>query len=307
MTTKKILITGASGFIGSAVARHFVNIGCKVYGVGRHPIAPPYHKDMGIYEQMDLPDARFKTRLLDWKPDALIHCAGRASVPQSMLEPLTDFEDGPSLTFYMLDSLRRFAPNCSFVFLSSASVYGSPKMLPISEDQFPVPISVYGYHKWQSEILCNEFSRVFDIKTVSVRLFSAYGPGLHRQVIWDITRKLLTEPHVKLQGTGQESRDFIHVNDIACGLEIILNNAPLRSEAFNLASGSETKIADLSRLIFNELGLSPQVIFSGEVPAGTPKNWKADISRVAALGFKTRVSIEAGISDFVQWYKREAA
>ena len=153
--------------------------------------------------------------------------------------------------------------------------------------------------------MCAEFANVFGLRTASARVFSAYGPGLRRQVIWDIVHKALTQPEIRLQGTGQESRDFIHVHDIARGLEAILINALLHGEGYNLASGVETRIADLAGLILREIENPPPLTFSGELPPGTPNNWQADIKQISKLGFQPRVSLDDGITNFVAWCRNE--
>ncbi len=222
-----------------------------------------------------------------------------------MEDPGVDFRDGPALTFDLLENVRIHAPLCVFLLLSSAAVYGDPGSLPVNEGSLIKPISTYGFHKWQSEIVCQEYARVFGLRTASVRVFSAYGSGLRRQVLWDITRKALTEPELHLEGTGRESRDFIHVKDIVRGLEILINHLPLGGEAYNLASGQETRIADLAGMILEVLGSTKRIVFSGELPPGTPKKWRGDIRRISTLGFRAGVSLKDGVHDFVEWSRRE--
>lgn len=301
----KILIIGVAGFLGRAQARYFHQKGWKVYGLDcvapeNAPLA-----DLVEYASLQLPDDSFGFLLKGWQPNALIHCAGRASVPQSMLDPASDYRDGPALTFFLLETLRKNLPDCTFIFLSSAAIYGNPPRLPVSEDLRPNPISVYGYHKWQSEILCAEFAQVFGLQTASARIFSAYGPGLRRQVMWDLIYKALTQPEVRLQGTGEESRDFIHMQDIARGLEVILTRAPARGEAYNLASGIETRIADLAGLILSELDQPIPVTFLGEMPPGTPGNWRSDITALSRLGFHPEVELASGVIAYTVWAAHE--
>ena len=305
MARKAVLITGVSGFIGRALARYFAKQQYKVYGMDRISSENAPLADLQGYEQIELPSPRLTQILANWQPDVLIHCAGRASVPAAMQDPHADYIDGPALTFEILEALRQNLPECGFILLSSAAVYGNPSHLPVAEDAPLQPISAYGYHKWQSEIICSEFATVFGLRTASARVFSAYGPGLRRQVMWDIVHRALTQPEIRLQGTGQESRDFIHAQDIARGLESILVNAPLLGEGYNLASGLEIRIADLANLILHEIENAPPLIFPGELPPGTPKNWWADITLISDLGFKPEISIEEGVADFVQWSRHE--
>jgi UDP-glucose 4-epimerase len=222
-----------------------------------------------------------------------------------MTDPASDYSDGPALTFTVLDAIHRCSPDCQFVHLSSAAVYGNPSILPVNEEQAPHPISVYGYHKWQSEIICEEFAALFGLRTISARLFSAYGPGLRRQVLWDLTNKALTQNTVILQGHGSESRDFINVLDIARALDRILDKAPMKGEAINVASGEETKIADLARLIIKNIDHPVTLKFSEQLPSGTPTNWRADIAKISLLGFAPEITLQTGVDAFVEWCKHE--
>ncbi len=303
--SNKVLITGVAGFLGRYAARHFTEKGCSVIGVDSVPPENAPLSSLAVYYSQNLPDKALVDLLLKCAPDVCIHCAGLASVPLSVTNPAKDFYANTVLTFEILEGLRLHAPSCRFILLSSAAVYGNPQSLPVNELQPPAPISPYGFHKWQCEQLCQEYATVYGLPTASARIFSAYGPGLQRQVLWDITRKVLTQPEVRLQGTGQESRDFIHAQDIARGLEVIMQHAPMNGEAYNLASGRETKIIDLAQLIIEQLTTKPRIIFTGEMPSGTPKNWVADISILKAKGFLPGILLEDGVRDYVDWARRE--
>jgi len=250
---KRLLITGAAGFLGSTSAQYFSQRDWEIYGLDR--VAPDKTtlavlKDHAAFR---LPDPSLDELLTQWKPDACIHAAGRASVPQSMADPVSDFSDGPVLTFHV----------------------------------------------------CKEFAKMFGMRTSSARLFSAYGPGLRRQVLWDITYKALTQRTITLQGTGSESRDFLHVLDIARALECILNGALMKGEVINVASGGETRIADLAHLILNHVDPSIILKFSRELPSGTPTNWQADIRKVSAMGFVPEIALQTGVAEYVDWCKHE--
>jgi UDP-glucose 4-epimerase len=303
--SQRILVIGVAGFLGRVITHHFALQGKSVYGVDLAlPENAPVHELSG-YESLHLPDEQFSELLKDWKPEACLHCGGLASVPRSYSHPADDYQNGPALTFYLLNQLRQFASACSFVLLSSAAVYGNPRSLPVREDDPIDPISVYGYHKWQSEILCREFSMVYGLKTASARIFSAYGVGLRRQVIWDVIYKALTQPELILQGDGSESRDFVHSHDIATALQVMLRSAPMQGESYNVASGVETKISDLAAMIASASQSHPSIRYSGKLPTGTPSNWRADLSRIASIGFSPKTSLQTGIESVVDWCSRE--
>lgn len=267
---KTVLITGAAGFLGRHIARHFARVGWRVAGIDDVP--PENAPALARFVRLKLPSPDLAALLSAEKPSVCIHCAGRASVPLSMQDPAGDFRDNVSLTFELLDALRRHTPQCRVLFLSSAAVYGNPPTLPVREDHPIAPLSPYGWHKRQAELLCEEFSTLFGLPTVSVRIFSAYGAGLRRQVVWDMCERLLSTGRLALRGTGGESRDFIHAADVAAALALLAERAPARGEVFNLATGREITIAQLAALAANALGMETKAEFDGAETPGQPLN-----------------------------------
>lgn len=302
---KLVLVTGVAGFIGRYVARYFSEQKWSVIGIDNSPPENAPLAYLSAYHCCQLPNAALNKLLQENPPQAFIHCAGRASVGLSMSDPAADFFASTVLTFEILNSLRLNSPNCRFIFLSSAAVYGNPESLPVSEIQHPAPLSPYGFHKLQCEQLCLEFTKIYGLPTASVRIFSAYGPGLRRQVLWDICQKALMQNSVKLQGTGQESRDFIHALDIAKALMVVATAAPMQGEVYNLGAGREVTIAELASIILRVLEYNGNPDFDGIIPQGTPLNWKADISKLAALGFSASVALEQGVKTFANWCRAE--
>ena len=303
---KVLLITGVAGFLGRYIARHFSRNNWQVIGIDNSPPENAPTSSLSYYRSLRLPSVHeFNNLLQEYKPDACVHCAGRASVGLSMLDPLADFQSNTILTFDILNSLRLHAPNCRFIFFSSAAVYGDPGSLPVEETQRCAPISPYGFHKWQSELLCREFFEVYGLPTANLRIFSAYGPGLRRQVVWDICQKALTQKQLILQGIGNESRDFIHALDIAIATETILTSAPMQGESYNLASGQEVTIAHLADLVLQALRLERPITFEGNLSSGTPTRWQASIAKLQKLSFAPSISLEQGIITFSNWCRAE--
>lgn len=302
---KTVLITGVAGFLGRHTARQFAREGWRVAGID--DIAPENAPPLASYLRMKLPSAQFADVLAAEKPDACVHCAGRASVPLSMKDPDGDFRENVVLTHEILDTFRRHAPTCHVIFLSSAAVYGNPPTLPVREDAPIAPLSPYGWHKRQAELLCEEFATIFGLPTTVVRIFSAYGPGLRRQVIWDICERAITTGRLTLRGTGQESRDFIHAGDVARALALLAARAPGKGEAYNLATGRETTIATLAGEIVRSLGVAIEPQFDGRVSEGEPLRWRADIERISALGFEPKISLESGLREVATWSSAELA
>lgn len=303
---ERILVTGAGGFLGSHICHHLGQQGHSIAAIDKFSPGPDssglYPHLSGFFE-ISLPDSTFVTLLRQFQPDMLVHCAGSASVPYSIQKPYDDFRLSVELSAFILENLRQFLPSCHFIFLSSAAVYGNPGTLPISEETPCKPISPYGYHKYMSEILCEEYSTLHGIKTSVLRIFSAYGERLRKQVIFDLCRKF-SDPSVEsvqVYGTGEETRDFIHASDIARTIECILKAGA--SGIFNVASGIQTSIREVVDIVKDSLQSNKQVSYTGSSRAGDPLYWQADISRLNDLGFSHHVSLSSGIRKYCHWFE----
>lgn len=301
-----VLITGSAGFLGQYFSQHYFQRGWNVVGIDAFAAENVSTENLSSYYQIKLPDSGVSSVLMSHKFDLCIHCAGSASINMSVEDPGTDFYSSTVVTFELLNALRLYAPGCRFVYLSSAAVYGNPETLPIEETGTELsPVSPYGFHKLQCEKICSEFSSIYNIPTASARIFSAYGPGLRRQVIWDIIQKAEAESHIVLQGTGLESRDFIHASDIANAIACIGKNASMEGEVYNVANGLEITINDLAKLIVSKLSSHVTIEFDGKVPKGVPLNWCSDNSKLQSLGFESNVSLNEGITEFTSWALKE--
>lgn len=298
-----VCITGVAGFLGRYVASEFHRANWRVVGVdtASEENAPGEHLDS--YLGARIPDERFTQMLKGEKPSLLVHCAGRASVGFSITNPWQDFQANTLVTVDLLEALRVNVPHCRFVLLSSAAVYGNPDSLPISESSSVRPVSPYGFHKRQAELACEEYAQVHGMSTASLRIFSAYGAGLRRQVVWDLTNKICGNGPLQLMGTGEESRDFVHARDVAAAVMLVAEKAALSGECINLANGQETRIVDVAIALRDRLGSDKEVTFDGVRPMGTPTRWQADITKLQSLGYAPKWTLESGLAEYVKWAK----
>ncbi len=302
-----VLVTGAGGFLGSHICRYFGGKGYKIAAVGRFSSSLQTvnsYPNLWKFYGMTLPDIRFINVVKEFQPDLLIHCAGTASVADSVSQPYNDFQRTVEVCAFTLEVIRKEIPQCRFILLSSAAVYGNPEKLPVSETVQCKPVSPYGYHKMICETLAQEYSSLHGVPVSILRIFSAYGEGLRRQVVFDLCRKFTdaTGDTIEVLGTGEESRDFIHALDIARAIEYIYKNQA--DGIFNIASGTQTKIKTLTNLIQNELHSNKNISFRGVGRKGDPLNWEADISRLSKLGYCSQVDFIEGVKSYVEWFKQ---
>jgi len=302
----KILVTGAGGFLGSHICQYFTRKGDQVWAVGRFFSAPAFRMQCpGIQEivELDLPSAQMSLVLSLVKPDLLVHCASSASVQLSMKDPLADLRQSTGIYGEILDAVRLKSPQTTVALLSSASIYGQPKLLPTPETAQESPLSPYGHHKWMCEILSHEYASIFGIKTLNLRIFSAYGERLCKQVVYDILTKIHTpgEGPVELYGTGDETRDFIYAQDVARAIDMIHQSGEVGT--FNLAAGTPVRISEIAQILAESSHPRRQIRFLGQSRPGDPDFWHADIRKIQALGFSTETSLPEGLSKVVRWFE----
>jgi UDP-glucose 4-epimerase len=294
---KKVLVIGSKGFIGSHVYHYFTTqpgVNCWACDV-----VADYNDEH--YFVIDSSNSDFNEIFENQKFDCCINCSGAASVPDSLKYPLRDFSLNTYNVAKMLESIRKYTPQCRFINLSSAAVYGNPAVLPIVESAAGLPVSPYGQHKLMAEMLCQQYYQYFNIATCSLRIFSAYGPGLQKQLLWDVFQKSRQGSSIVLFGTGQESRDFVFITDIVCAISVIMKAGIFDGQAYNLGSGVETSVRKIVTALLNALDYTGELAFSGSGRSGDPVNWRADISRLVSLGFSPAVTIEKGVQHYVEW------
>jgi UDP-glucose 4-epimerase len=296
----RILILGSEGFIGNHLVKALKVIGNDIYGCDlfERPFHEAYHyiKVSRLSPQWE---EIFSTQVFD----VCINAAGSGNVPYSMTHPLMDFEANTLDAIRILDAIKRLNGSCKYLHISSAAVYGNPPSLPVREDMGPTPLSPYGYHKWMSELACKEFYHLHNVKTAILRPFSVYGPGLRKQLIWDLYHKISKGDDLTLFGTGDESRDFVYVEDLARAVKLILDQAPFDNTVYNIASGEETTIRAVSELFRKVIGTSCKISFNNQKREGDPANWRADISRIKELGFNPSFTFEEGLTKTHEWLK----
>jgi UDP-glucose 4-epimerase len=297
-----VVITGAAGFIGTAMLSTFRAQGWNVVPVVR---SAEQRTDPAAHVlQLDQDD--LGPLLQEHAPDLCVHCAGTSSVPASVEHPAVDYRDNVGATQRVLEAIRTHAPQCKFLLLSSAAVYGNPQSLPVREDAPLFPISPYGEHKLQCEQLCKDYADRHGVLTAVARIFSGYGTGLRSRVFWDICTKAMASDSIALFGTGKETRDFLHIADVVAALQCIALHAQWNGDVYNLGSGEETTIEHLVSLLLPALG-APHVAvhWSGALPVGVPSRWCADISKLRSFGFAPAVALGNGVVEYAAWYKNQ--
>lgn len=316
--SKKILITGGAGFIGShLVDKLLAETGRQVAILDNfNDFYAPEIKCANIAEHLENP--QFKLYEADicciesvrgvFKEnefDAIVHLAAWAGVRPSLLNPKLYTQTNVNGTLNLLEVAKEFGVK-QFVFGSSSSVYGINSKIPFAEDdKVSRPISPYAATKAAGELLCHTFSHLYDIRTVCLRFFTVYGArqrpdlAIHKfsRLIWD-------EKPIPVFGDGTTRRDYTYVDDIIQGVRAAIDYDKSDYEIFNLGESQTVELKDLIGLLEGSLGKKAIINRQPMQPGDVPLTY-ADISKARELlGYNPTTKIEQGIPKFVEWFMK---
>src|SRR5262245_46487198 len=221
----RTLVTGGAGFVAGHLTAALRDAGAQVVLVDeraptqealahQHPWAAVGRRS--DCHTLSVGAGEFRHFLRGAEPfDFIFHLAARAYAAGSVETPYLDFSANLGATLDLLERLRALRSSARLVFASSAAVYGHPAKLPIEEADVTVPVSPYGVSKLAAERYVAVYAQLYGLRAASLRLFSVYGPGQPKQVVYDLFRKLHHSPHELLVlGDGSQVRDLVFVADV---------------------------------------------------------------------------------------------
>ncbi len=293
-------VTGAGGFLGGAAAAALQDAGWRVAALG-HGALPA--AALRIESDVGAESLAAAVRALG-RPTLVFHAAGGASVGASLADPEGDFRRTVGSLEATLAFLRDAAPDARLIYPSSAAVYGARARGPIPESAALDPISPYGRHKQMAEARIAEAVAGWGLDAVVVRFFSIYGPGLQKQLLWELAGRAAAGPDsIELSGQGDEARDFLFVDD---AVRLVLRLAGLERGAtpqvVNGGTGRAVTVRGLAEALCAALGVQTRITFNGQVRPGDPESLVADPALARAVGFEPEVSLEDGLQRFAAWF-----
>ena len=308
--TRSVLITGGAGFIGSNLAAALVAARDRVRIVDDLSIGRLAYLDGVSYElvQRSLADRDAITDAVRGV-DAVVHLAARAGIPDSVADPIGTFEANAGWTLALLDAAR-LAGVRRFVFASSNAAAGDHQP-PASELDLPHPVSPYGASKLAGEAYCQAYAGSFGMAACALRFSNVFGPrSLHKKsVVAAWLRAALAGAPIAIHGDGQQTRDFVHVDDLAAAVQAALE-APeetVAGELFQAGTGVETTINELAAAVEDAMGRRLEIV---RLPARAG-DVRRNVSRVdkaaERLGYRARVTLRDGIDHTAAWFRTALA
>jgi len=302
---KRVLVTGAKGFVGSNTVKHFKSLGYETYGVGHGDIPTSDLLAYGLDHWKSSEITIHAIQEYNVEFDLIVHCGGSGSVGFSVENPYQDFKKTVDGTLEVLEFIRLYSPSAHLIYPSSPAVQGEHPDSPIEESYIGKPCSPYGYHKKIAEELCQSYSEKFGLNVSIVRLFSVYGIGLKKQLLWDAVRKISTcDANAIFWGTGKETRDFIHIRDVVKIFESLIENSLKLDSKFllvNGGTGNKISIAQVVEKIKSILNRDVELSFNNKVSEGNPVFYWASTRRLECMGKFDFTSFDDGLKEFVAW------
>jgi UDP-glucuronate 4-epimerase len=330
---KKILVTGAAGFIGYHLTRRLCADGKQVLGIDNvsayYDVALKYGRLDGLkdeknfrFEKADLQDMAALSRLFDeFKPDAVVNLAAQAGVRYSLEDPKSYIDSNLSGFGNVLEACRHHDVK-HLVFASSSSVYGANTKLPFSvADNVDHPISLYAATKKANELMAHSYAHLFGLPCTGLRFFTVYGPwGRPDMSVFKFTKAIYEGQPIDVYNNGNMQRDFTYVDDIVEGVARLIqvpaapdpawsgdapnpatSYAPYR--LFNIGNNNPVELMEMIRLLEKEIGISAQLNMMDMQPGDVQATF-ADVQALEdAVGFKPNTPLEKGLRNFVRWYR----
>jgi UDP-glucose 4-epimerase len=301
-----LLITGGCGFIGTNLVKYLSDAGYAItvldnLSTGNKETLFSTVQKLQVQDLIvgDIRDRDLVVKSLS-KVNTVIHLAAHTSVIESLKKPDECWAINVTGTFNMLEACRLNGVK-NFILASSNAVLGEQPP-PADETKVPRPISMYGASKLSGEALCSTYYHSFSLNTTSLRFANCYGPysAGKSSVIPKFIRRLRNGEPVIIYGDGNQTRDFIHVNDVCQAIELCIKNAQTAAgEIFQIASGIETSVNELVSMLQDVWGSTIQIAHEPERKGEIIRNYSNIAKARQMLNFKPGISLKEGLRQLV--------
>ena len=330
---KRILVTGAAGFIGFHLSRRLLDRGDEVIGVDNvndyydvalkeARLSQLEGRDGFTFRRIDIADTDAVAALFsDLKPAVVVNLAAQAGVRYSLTNPHAYVQANLVGFTNILEGCRRH-PVEHLVYASSSSVYGANTKMPFSvHDNVDHPVSLYAASKKANELMAHTYSHLFGIPTTGLRFFTVYGPwGRPDMALFLFTKAIVAGQPIDVFNQGRMLRDFTYIDDIVEGVVRTIDrparpNLSWRSDApdpgtsaapyriYNIGNHSPVELMEFIAVLEAKLGMKAKINLLPIQPGDVPATWADVDDLMADVGFSPSTTIDVGIGHFVEWYR----
>jgi UDP-glucuronate 4-epimerase len=330
---RKILVTGAAGFIGFHVARRLLAAGQTVVGLDnvndyysvrlkQDRLAQLQGQPGFRFEKMDLADGEAMASLFRQERfDVVVHLAAQAGVRYSLENPMAYINSNLVGFAHILEGCRHTQVK-HLVYASSSSVYGANTRMPFSvHDNVDHPVSLYAASKKSNELLAHSYSHLYRLPTTGLRFFTVYGPwGRPDMALWLFTEAILQGRPINVFNQGKMRRDFTYVDDIVEGIVRVMDRVPQPDPAwsgdapdpgtsncpykvYNIGNNQPVELLDAIEMLETCLGRKAVKNLLPMQPGDVPETYADIADLMRDVGFRPATPLSEGIARFVEWYK----
>jgi UDP-glucose 4-epimerase len=316
---KRVLVTGGAGFIGSNLADELINRGYRVTVIDNLSTGDKTNVNKKAkFIKGDVKNPNDLKKAFRDKIDAIFHIAGCASTIKSFDDPAKDLMTNVLGTVNVINAaVKNRVPR--LLYASSMTSYGVPEGLPVKETMPTRPIAYYGITKYAGEryVMATGLRTDMPVKinTTAFRMFNVYGrrqslTNPYQGVVSIFIGNVLRDEQVTIFGDGEQSRDYVHIRDVADAWIGAIDNKKAFGEVFNLGSGLRISVNGLVDAILKSFGKKRQgyKIAYKETRPGDQRHMQADISKAKKLlGWKPKISFDDGMADTIEWARESEA
>ena len=315
MNSKKILVTGAAGFIGFHVSKLLLEEDYEVYGIDN---INDYYNTSLKNDRLDILKTKnnFKFSKIDisnhddlsqvfnnFKPEIVLNLAAQAGARYSLENPFA-YVNSNLIGFVNIIELCRRNKVEGLIYASSSSVYGNNKKIPFDvKDRVDTPISIYGASKRANELIAHSYSYLFNLNTTGLRFFTVYGPwGRPDMAMYIFADKISSGKPIQVYNNGNMKRDFTYIDDIVSGIKSSIEKN-YSCEIFNLGNSKSEDLMDVVGKVEENLNMRAEIEYLPMQPGDVESTYANIKKSEEMLNYKPATNVDKGIKEFISWYK----